>query len=1848
MLNNKKFIALYFLLFSVVSLVAQTKDKTHLLSPNYSIQGYYQLRDQGVHKDALRYLNEMGRASLASKNVTDFVVYLTQLPSAVEFARLEKNEKTVLFHEIDSISFSASTPFSQLTHLFILEQNASNSYLWEIPQDPISLEKHFTKIFQEATLTSLIPNPFLILQKQDTLYQETHPLLIDHITEKIIHLSHLQTNHQQLIQLLQFAIENAFNSKNYYAYLEWSLQKFQNEKQIPSTQQLEQLFQQIKFSPAALKLNLLLADEQLKLGATYHWRTAPNAVNANEQGYQKIATAIKTYPNSFYLNEAQQKLNALEQVTFSATVHGQLLPNATNLLSIKYKNTDSLFLKVFHIKKRKTISNYTNYYSTFELSEVYGTKLNTEKNGNYNFHSKDFLLPKWKKTGDYLLLIAEKENTINEIITSDTLPEQLKFAVAEVSIHSFIATQVHEGSTTKIRVSEPISGKPLKNCQIESGKTRLLTDKNGYCAFPRTNDNSPIKISKGFDSLFLYHYYYDNYTNLIQQFNYKLLTDKGIYQPGQLLRAKAIVYTGVDPNFKTTENHPLTIELKDQNGKEIASKTHTSNEFGSAPFELIIPEHGFLQGQCLLYINQQYVASVQIAEYKKPNFEIKLSLNQSNYQYNETLKIKGNVHRFSGIPLQSARVQLMLSEHAYFRRSNVDVIDTVLTTDAQGMFDFSLLLENKSNDRWGKQILIDCNVTSPEGETQTFSTSLFVGNEQSELITTIPTQLVTNEVTPFSINFKDTTKAAPKSIQYVLLKKKNDLNPCTFSKEEAEFKSFTSKLIAEKMPHLVYLEKEKKPSYDTVFRKQSTNTGSVQDLIQSLPGEYELKYTCIGTSKDTLSGSCQFIAINPSNAKNQHRATLWMHSLQKNPEVEEKISFLVGSDGDKQWTTVSIHRGKTKIKEWFVKINKRKQFKYTINKDDIGGLTLSAITVKNGTVASVSYPLSVSRKTKALSLHLTTVRKQLTPGAAEQWELKCAPLNGEKKKIELAATLIDSKLEQLAPSNWNLAVYQENPQATTWYGSSFEALHYFNSLNLDEYTQFEIMGDRPMHKRVQAMHMEGQGATLQANIPVSPKENVQLRTNFAETAFFHPQLHSDTSGKFTLKFKLPDALTTWKLKTFVHDESMRYGEFTEEFVAKKLLMVQANTPRFFRQGDTINFTATLDNLTNEALSTVVSMEIFDPLTNTTLNNFCGPLNIFQKNLSPNQTSILSWKLTIPKTDKSYIGYRLNAMNALHTDSEEKIISLLSNRTTVSEALPITLETNGNAEFTLEKLKNNKSTTLTSKALNFSYSSNPIWSVVQSLPYSVQPQVASADQLFSSLFISKLGGKIVNTHPEIEKEIASWTLDNSNQFNSELFKKSDLKTIPIEESPWTNNARSENEQRQQLKQFFDANLRSYNEENLNSQLQQLQQEEGGFVWFPGGKTHPQLTNDIVFLNTVFLEKNGTKISDRTLKYLEDYYEKELKPNSITNYRINTNDLQWLIIKKSHELPASTSSNFLEKCMLQQWPTLPLTEQALACYFFHLNKDQEKVRNIQKALLNIATSRKNIGTYWNQQFNSTTEKIETHALLLFILNAIGSDSKTIQSIQLNLLQQKRTQLWENNRTTALVSAILLQTTKIAPISTNTEITIGSTKLPIVSSASKEISQSWYGNSITPELATIQINQKNTSPSFGSMVWTYSEETDKVSASKKEGLGLKKEVYLIKNGKESLLTNNSSLTVGDQIRIKLTIDCDRTMEFIHLKDAKISGAENQLQLPGYRFSSTQGKNNWQLPFSGLSYYEIPSNNSTDFYLEQLPKGTHVLHYDQFITNEGSFSMGNAQIESMYAPEFRASTKSERLKVR
>ena len=76
-----------------------------------------------------------------------------------------------------------------------------------------------------------------------------------------------------------------------------------------------------------------------------------------------------------------------------------------------------------------------------------------------------------------------------------------------------------------------------------------------------------------------------------------------------------------------------------------------------------------------------------------------------------------------------------------------------------------------------------------------------------------------------------------------------------------------------------------------------------------------------------------------------------------------------------------------------------------------------------------------------------------------------------------------------------------------------------------------------------------------------------MRENLNETAFFYPQLQTDGNGNVSIKFTLPESLTTWRFMGLAHDEDMNNGFLSDDIVAQKTLMVQPNMPRFVRMGE---------------------------------------------------------------------------------------------------------------------------------------------------------------------------------------------------------------------------------------------------------------------------------------------------------------------------------------------------------------------------------------------------------------------------------------------------------------------------------------------------------------------------------------------------------------------------------------------------------------------------------------------------------------------------------------------------------
>ncbi len=124
-------------------------------------------------------------------------------------------------------------------------------------------------------------------------------------------------------------------------------------------------------------------------------------------------------------------------------------------------------------------------------------------------------------------------------------------------------------------------------------------------------------------------------------------------------------------------------------------------------------------------------------------------------------------------------------------------------------------------------------------------------------------------------------------------------------------------------------------------------------------------------------------------------------------------------------------------------------------------------------------------------------------------------------------------------------------------------------------------------------------------------EPIQIRSNFNETAFFFPKLYTDSTGSVRFSFTMPDALTKWKWQTLAHTKDLSFGLATDFITTTKQLMVQANAPRFLREGDRIEFSTKIVNTTEKELSGQVELSLIDPSTNK-------PVDGWFQNSFPNQ------------------------------------------------------------------------------------------------------------------------------------------------------------------------------------------------------------------------------------------------------------------------------------------------------------------------------------------------------------------------------------------------------------------------------------------------------------------------------------------------------------------------------------------------------------------------------------------------------------------------------------------------------
>jgi hypothetical protein len=92
------------------------------------------------------------------------------------------------------------------------------------------------------------------------------------------------------------------------------------------------------------------------------------------------------------------------------------------------------------------------------------------------------------------------------------------------------------------------------------------------------------------------------------------------------------------------------------------------------------------------------------------------------------------------------------------------------------------------------------------------------------------------------------------------------------------------------------------------------------------------------------------------------------------------------------------------------------------------------------------------------------------------------------------------------------------------------------------------------------------------------------RKNFVQTAYWKPDLRTDSKGRATATFKLPDNLTRFRMMAVVIDKVGKGVGAESEFTVRRPVMMVPVVPRFAAVGDSFEVAAMLHNNTDQPLS----------------------------------------------------------------------------------------------------------------------------------------------------------------------------------------------------------------------------------------------------------------------------------------------------------------------------------------------------------------------------------------------------------------------------------------------------------------------------------------------------------------------------------------------------------------------------------------------------------------------------------------------------------------------------------------
>jgi uncharacterized protein YfaS (alpha-2-macroglobulin family) len=633
-------------------------------------------------------------------------------------------------------------------------------------------------------------------------------------------------------------------------------------------------------------------------------------------------------------------------------------------------------------------------------------------------------------------------------------------------------------------------------------------------------------------------------------------TDRPVYRPGQEVHFKGIVRERRGVGYAVPASLPVTVEVRDEADTLIYRDRFQTNAYGSYMGTLALPRSavsGYYQVAATVNGKQNY-SGFKIASYTKPEYKVDVETDKERYTLGDTVHATVKADYYFGAPLVGAQVYYTIYRSPRYDYEYDEAYDESYSgygyeyetgygeivdygdgrTDKQGRFVVKFKTERGEADAdpdldnsLDYTYTVEANVSEESWAYESRTKSMLVTAGEFG-ITLSPASWVASPGSPLdaAVKVEDHDGKPQSGVRLHVTLDRYD-----WQNRAARFRTVESRDV-------------------TTGKDGKATVG----FTPKTAGSYRIRASARDRRKNTLVRS-EWIWVTASayadlggrisgvdivTDKREYHIGDTAKLVINTKDKGARALLCVEGDTLYDYRTIDL-RGTTSLVD------------LPIKEEYAPNVFVSVCYVKDGDFVSETRRVAVSLASRALQVKVKPSKGVLGPGERITYDIETKDAEGRGVPAEVSLGVVDE------------AIYAVQPDTTP----KMLGFFYPPRRNLVE-TQFS-------------------SPSIYLDADKSPVA-MEVRKEFRDTAFWQPAVITDSRGKATIAFALPDNLTTWRATARAQTLATAVGEATSKVRVTKPLLVRLSAPRFFTQLDEATVSGIVHNYTKNRQDVAVKLE----------------------------------------------------------------------------------------------------------------------------------------------------------------------------------------------------------------------------------------------------------------------------------------------------------------------------------------------------------------------------------------------------------------------------------------------------------------------------------------------------------------------------------------------------------------------------------------------------------------------------------------------------------------------------------